>query len=114
MRSRAGIMAVVGVALLVWGAGAVAADDLKGVAAVRGKNTRTMTVQLGDRTFKLDGDTVMRDAEGVRISLSALEVPDLGRGGSDLMLGAVVGRYDAVKRGRSLILRSLDLLANAE
>ncbi len=114
MRKRAGILAIVGVALLVWGSGAIADDSLTGVAAVRGKNTRTRTVQLGERTFRLNDHSVIRDADGARIRLADLDVPDLGRGGSDLMLGAFIGRYDAVRHGQRLILITLDIQPSAE
>jgi hypothetical protein len=69
---------------------------------------------LGERTFRLNDDSVIRDRDGARISLADLAVPDLGRGGSDLMLGAFIGRYDAVRRGQRLILRTLDLQPSAE
>ncbi|MDP6981312.1 MAG: hypothetical protein QF570_22350 [Myxococcota bacterium] len=90
---------------------ALAADDLSGQAVVRGKDTRRNTVKLGDRTFRLDSESVIRDASGARVALHALSVPDFGRGGADLMLGALVGRYVAVQRSSGFVLRSLDLVA---
>ncbi len=90
---------------------ASAADDLSGQAAVRGKDTRRNTVKLGDTTYRLDSESVIRDASGVRIALHALSVPDFGRGGADLMLGVLVGRYVAVPSGQGFVLRSLDLVS---
>ena len=91
------------------------ADELlSGTASVRGKNTRNMRVQLGERQFKVTSASVIRDGSGSRIKLADLEVPDLGRGGVDLMLSPVVGRYTATRKGHSLILDSLDLELNAK
>ncbi len=109
MKSRIGIIALIGVALLLWGTGALASDDIRGMEAVRAKNTRTNTVQLGDRTYELDGDSVIWDLKGNRIKLADLDVPDLGRGGSDPKLGVFVGKYVAEKHGSRFTLVSLRL-----
>ncbi|MCP5045123.1 MAG: hypothetical protein GY944_29180 [bacterium] len=110
MKYRALIAAALGSALLVFGSGALAADDgLSGTAAIRGKNTRNQTIKLGDRTFRINSESVIRDANGERVSLQALAVPDFGRGASDPMLGSMIGRYTATKRGARLILHTLEL-----
>lgn len=91
------------------------ADELlSGTVSVRGKNTQTMHVQLGDQMFMITDSSVIRDASGARISLRALDVPDLGRGGKDLMLSPVVGRFTATRKGSQLFLNSLDIESNTK
>jgi hypothetical protein len=108
MKSRIGVTAIVGIALLLWGTGALA-DDVRGMEAVRAKNTRTNTVQLGDRSYELDEDSVIWDQKGNRISLAELDVPDLGRGGSDPKMAVFVGKYVAETHGSRFTLVSLRL-----
>ncbi len=91
------------------------ADELlSGTASVRSKNTQTMLVQLGDQNFRVTDSSVIRDASGARVGLRALDVPDLGRGGKDLMLSPVVGRFTATRKGSQLFLNSLDIESNAK
>ena len=110
MKVRKSIATVTGIALLVFATGAIAADDgLSGTVGIRGKNTLDRTIKLGDRTFRLDGNSVIRDAEGERVSLDALAVPDFAHGGKDPVLGAMVGQYTAARNGSQLILQTLEL-----
>ena len=89
------------------------ADELlSGTASVRSKNTQTMHVQLDDQNFKITGSSVIRDASGARVSLRALDVPDLSRGGKDLMLSPDVGRFTATRQGSQLFLDTLDIESN--
>lgn len=113
MKSRTRILAAVVTALLLWGSSALA-EEISGTEPIQAINTRSNTVQLGDRSFELDRDTVIRDGDGNRISLTDLDVPDLGRGGSSAMLSALLGKYVANQRGRHLTLISLDLWVPAE
>ncbi len=98
-------------ALVVIGPTVVMAGELTGEAAVRAKDTRRNTIQLGEMSVRLDGDSVIRDASGERINLRALPVPDTSRGGNDLMLGSAVGRYVVETRGTRYVLRTLELIS---
>ena len=69
-------------------------------------------MQLDDQNFKITGFSVIRDASGARVSLRALDVPDLSRGGKDLMLSPVVGRFTATRQGSQLFLDTLDIESN--
>ena len=113
MKSRIGIIAVVGFALLLWGTAALA-EDIRGTEPIRAKNTRTRTVQLGDRTLKVDANSTILDAAGNRIQLSDLDVPDLGHGGTDPMLGSLLGRYIVTRHGSRFTLVRLEVLALQE
>lgn len=108
------ILAVVtlGFLLVTAGTTAMAQDALSGSEAVRGKDSRKNTVKLGDRVFRINADTVMRDGSGARIRLRQLDVPDLGRGGVDPMLGVLVAAYTAEQKGSKLILMTLDIQAH--
>lgn len=89
---------------------AFAADERRGQAAIRGKDTRNSTIKLGNLTVRVVSDSVMRNAAGSRIALYEIPVPDFGRGGKDLMLGSVVGEFVAEPQGSGFVLRSLQLL----
>jgi len=103
-------LASVFLAITFAGAPAFAADEVSGEAPVRGKDTRKNTIQLGDLTFWLDDDSVIRDAGGERVTLRSLAVPDFAAGGADLMLSSVIGRYVGETKGNHHVLRTLDLL----
>jgi hypothetical protein len=101
-------------ALLALAAGVAAAGDLNGVEVVRGKDSRAGTIQLGDRTFAVTAETVIRLPDGTPITLEDLDVPDFALGQSDPMLGIRIGRYEADDDGHPLLLRSLDLVQMAD
>ena len=81
MKARIGAIAVTGIALLLWGSNATAGSSSSGTERVRAKNTRTRTIQLGDRQSGVEGYTVISDPRGNQISLADLMVPDLAPGG---------------------------------
>ncbi|MFT5695098.1 MAG: hypothetical protein ACI9QQ_001073 [Myxococcota bacterium] len=112
MRFRIFAAATLGFFLVMSSTTAIAQDALSGSEAVRGKDTRKNTVKLGDRVFGVNADTVMRDGSGARIRLRQLDVPDLGRGAADPMLGVLVASYTAEQKGSKLILMTLDIQAD--
>ena len=106
-------LASAALAVIFAGAPAFASGEVSGEATIRGKDTRRNTIQLGDTTYRLDADSVMRDATGARISLRSLSVPDFGRGDADLMLGSMIARFVASSTGAQPTLIGLDLKSSS-
>jgi hypothetical protein len=113
MTSRIGVIALAGIAALLWGSSAIAGNSTSGVEAVRAKNTQSKTIQLGQHTYEVEGNTVIRDERGNEISLADLPVPDLANGASKELISHQLGAFVAEREGQKLLLRSLDLQASA-
>ncbi len=107
MRVISRALALLAASILVTAGVAWAEETDKRVGTLVEKDLRAGTISIEGKVYQVNDRTVIRDLEGVRITLAQIPVPEAGAKSGAVEL--VVGEYDAVEDRGKRVLISLDL-----